>query len=176
VAVHTRYDVSPFGLERRAGGPMSKQRTLTIPLMWHLLRDLRQVVEETLQDFPLDVRNATSMVAAELVSNAIKYGISVPTASSATITLTVTAKQIQIEVSNGVTSESVVQELQARLEQIAGSDSKEQLYMNRLQQLLDDSSQTGKLGLYRIGFEGRFELKCTYAEQVLTVVATRGIP
>lgn len=155
---------------------MSKQRTLTIPLMWHLLRDLRQVVEETLQDFPLDVRNATSMVAAELVSNAIKYGISVPTAPSATITLTVTAKQIQIEVSNGVTAESVVQELQARLEQIARSDSKEQLYMNRLQQLLDDSTQTGKLGLYRIGFEGRFELTCMYAEQVLTVVATRGIP
>ncbi len=155
---------------------MSKQRTLTIPLMWQLLRELRQVVEETLQDFPKDVRDAASMVAAELVSNAIKYGVSVPSAQNADITLRVNDQHIQVAVSNGVQSDSVVQELQKRIHQITHAESKEQLYMNRLQQMLEDPTQVGKLGLYRIGFEGQFDLDSTYADQILTVIATRGIP
>lgn len=155
---------------------MSKQLTWTLPLMWHLLSQLRHGVEEALQSFPQDVRYATSMVAEELVSNAIKHGVSVPGAASAQLTLTVTEKQIQIAVSNGVASESVVEELQRRIAQIASTESKEQLYMNRLQQMLDDPAQTGKLGLYRIGFEGRFGLTCQYCDHVLTVMASREIP
>lgn len=154
---------------------MSKQRTFALPLLGPLMGDLRRMVEETLQDFPTDLRDATSMVAAELVSNAVKYGVSVPQAPNATITLTVAPSQIQIAVSNGIVSEDGMQELQNRLRQIAHAESKEHLYMNRLQQMLEDPAQTGKLGLYRIGFEGQFDVTYTYAEHVLTLLATRGI-
>lgn len=155
---------------------MSKQRSWTLPLITDLLCDLRHAVEESLQEFPIDMRAATSMVTAELVSNAIKYGVSVPGAPNANITLTVTSRQLQIAVSNGVVSLAGVQELQERLLQINRAESKELLYMDRLQEMLDDPTQTGRLGLYRIGFEGQFELTCTYADTVLTVIATRGIP
>lgn len=155
---------------------MNQQRTWNLPLVRHLMSDLRQEVEETVREFPKDVRDATSMVVAELVSNAIKYGVSVPPAPSAKIKLTVAPRQIQIAVSNGVVSADSVQDLQDRLRQITQAASKEELYMNRLQQMLDDPTQTGKLGLYRIGFEGQFELTCTYADSVLTVLAIRGIP
>ena len=87
-----------------------------------------------------------------------------------------TENQIQLTVSNGVASESAVEELKKRLAQIADTESKEQLYMNRLQQMLDDPMQTGQLGLYRIGFEGRFRLTCQYCDHVLTVRASREIP
>lgn len=155
---------------------MSKQLTWTLPFMWHLLSQLRHGVEEALGNFPQDVRYATSMVAEELVSNAIKHGVSVPGATSAELTLTVTDTQIQIAVSNGVACESVAAELEQRIAQIASSESKEQLYMNRLQQMLDDPAQSGKLGLYRIGFEGRFELTCHCCDRVLTVRASRELP
>jgi hypothetical protein len=155
---------------------MSKQLTWTLPLMWHLLSDLRRGVEEALQDFPQEVRYAASMVAEELVSNATKHGVSVPGSPSAQLTLAVTENQIQLAVSNGVASESAVEELKKRLAQIADTESKEQLYMNRLQQMLDDPMQTGQLGLYRIGFEGRFRLTCQYCDHVLTVRASREIP
>lgn len=154
---------------------MNKQRNLTIPLMWQLLRDLRVMVEETLEGLSKDVQDATSMVAAELVSNAIKYGVSVPAAPSAHITLTVTDSHIKISVSNGVNTRAHLQELEDMLNQIAGAESKEELYLRRLQQMLDDPAQTGKLGLYRIGFEGQFDLTYTYINDVLTVQATRGV-
>ena len=155
---------------------MSKQLTWTLPLMWNLLSDLRRGVEEALHSFPQEVRYAASMVAEELVSNAIKHGVSVPGSPSAELTLTVCENRIQIAVTNGVASESVVGDLEQRLAQIAGAESKEQLYMNRLQQMLDDPMQTGRLGLYRIGFEGRFGLTCQYCDHILTVRASREIP
>lgn len=155
---------------------MKAERILAIPQMWHLLRELRRVVEEMLVDFPKDVRDATAMVASELVSNAIKYGESVPTAESASVRLSLFDNKIQIAVSSGASTESSAKSLLDRINQIAAADSKEELYMNRLQQLLDDPAEKGGLGLYRIGFEGQFDLTNTYADQVLVVIATRGLP
>jgi hypothetical protein len=154
---------------------MIKQRTLDFPLMGHLVRDVRQLAEEALQDLPKDLRDAVAMVASELVSNATKHGVSLPSAPTANITLSVSKDQIEVAVSNGVQSDTVAQEMQERLAQIAQAESKEQLYMDRLQQMLDDPTQTGRLGLLRIGFEGQFELRHTYANQVLTMIATRGL-
>lgn len=154
---------------------MSKQLTWTLPLMWHLLCELRHGVEAALQHFSPDVRYATSMVAEELVSNAIKHGVSVPGTENAHISLTMLGNRIQIEVRNGVASAQVAEDLVQWIAQLTSAESKEQLYMSRLQQMLDDPSQTGKLGLYRIGFEGQFRLSCHYSDHVLTVRAIREI-
>ena len=50
------------------------------------------------------------------------------------------------------------------------------LYVARLQELLADPDASGKLGLYRIRYEGGFQLASKYEGQVLTITATRGIP
>jgi len=39
--------------------------------------------------------------------------------------------------------------------------------------LLAHPDESGKLGVYRIGFEGGFELACEYTKSVVTVTATR---
>lgn len=152
---------------------MSTQRTLILPLLSHLLRDLQQVIDETLQSFPVEVRQTISLVATELVSNAVKYGVSVPHAPNAHVTLIVVENQIQLAVRNGVASDDVVRELQAHLAELDGDAGKTPPYLRRLQQLLDDPRQTGRLGLYRIAFETGFTLTCGYKDQVLTLTATR---
>ncbi len=154
---------------------MSKQRTWSIPLLSYLLRDLRKFVDDAVRELPQDVRDATIMVAVELASNAIKHGVSVPELQAASIALTVTSTEICFEASNGVPSIEAMHGLQRRIEQISTAESREQLYMERLQQMLDDPRETGKLGLLRIGFEGRFDLRCSYSDQIVTVVATRRI-
>lgn len=154
---------------------MSKQRTWSIPLISYLLRDVRKFVEEAVGELPKDIRDAATMVAVELASNAIKHGVSVPHAETANIELSVTPEQIRFEISNGVASTEAVRDLESRIEKITLAESKEQLYMDRLQQMLDDPKETGKLGLLRIGFEGRFELSSKYSDQIVTVIATRGI-
>jgi hypothetical protein len=154
---------------------MNTQRTLILPLLSQLLRNLQRMIDETLQSFPAEVRHATSAVATELVSNAVKYGVSLPHAPNAQVTLTTADRQIKLVVSNGVASDEAAHEVRAHLAELDGTPGKAPPYRRRLQQLLDDPTQTGRLGLYRIGFETRFSLACDHADQILTVTATRTI-
>lgn len=152
---------------------MSAQRTLVLPLLSQVLRNLQQMLDEMLQSFSAEVRHAAAVVATELVSNAVKYGVSLPHAPNAQVTVLTADKQIRLSVSNGVSSEDEVKQLRAHLEALGGAAGQVSPYRRRLQQLLDDPRQTGRLGLYRIGCETQFALACDYADQILTVTATR---
>ena len=46
----------------------------------------------------------------------------------------------------------------------------------RLEELLMHPSTSAKLGIYRIAHEGRFDIDCTYVNEVVTVTATRSLP
>jgi hypothetical protein len=87
----------------------------------------------------------------------------------------VSNSQVVIEVSNGLKSPERLHEVQRRVEQMAQSQNREQFYLKRLQELLSGSSHGSQLGLYRIGYEGDFNLSFSYENQVLTVRATRGL-
>lgn len=152
---------------------MSAQRTLVLPLLSQVLRNLQLMIDELLQSFPAEVRHATGVVATELVSNAVKYGVSLPHAPNAQVTLITADKQIQLAVSNGVATDDEVKALRAHLGELRDAAGHASPYRRRLQQLLDDPRQTGRLGLYRIGCETQFALACDYADQILTVTATR---
>jgi len=152
---------------------MRHRRALSIPLMGDLLRDIRAVMDDLLANLPKDLRDATNMVAIELVNNAAKYGISVPAAPSATVDLCLGPHTIEVQVKNGAVSAEAVQEVEGRIAKMSSPARCEELYMERLQQMLDDPKETGRLGLFRIGFEGQFHLTSTYQDQVLTVTATR---
>ncbi|MFO0575903.1 MAG: hypothetical protein U1A78_18040 [Polyangia bacterium] len=152
---------------------MSAQRTLVLPLLSQVLRNLQQMLDELLQGFPAEVRHAAGVVATELVSNAVKYGVSLPHAPNAQVTVITADKQIRLAVSNGVSSDDEVREVRAHLGALGGASGPASPYRRRLQQLLDDPRQVGRLGLYRIGCETQFTLACDYADQILTMTATR---
>ena len=155
---------------------MSKSIHLDIPVSWQFVRSVKKMVEESLAEVAEPVRYAAGMVASELVGNAIKYGEATAAAPYATLRLEVTEHCIVIVVANGVKSPERAQQVQRRIEQMTQSQDKEGFYLNRLQELLSGSTHGSQLGLYRIGYEGEFELSYTFAEQVLTVRATRGLP
>lgn len=154
---------------------MHKNISVEIPVAWHFVKTVKRLVEDSMQEFPVSLRYAASMVAAELVGNTIKYGEPTPEAPHATFSMQVTDSQIAIEVKNGVTSSERVQEVSKRLEEMAASTSKEVFYLKRLQEILAGSSSSSQLGLYRIGYEGEFDVSCTYRNNVLSVRATRGL-
>jgi anti-sigma regulatory factor (Ser/Thr protein kinase) len=140
---------------------------------WPTVRDIRQRVGSALQNCPAQLRSAAVMASSELVENAIKYGESVPGAKAATFVLEVTGESVSIRVVNGSTNAVGVAELQRRVQELRGTADKQALYHARLQELLADEEETGNLGIYRIGFEGGFELELDYTNQVVTVTATR---
>ncbi|WP_394827728.1 DUF6272 family protein [Pendulispora albinea] len=135
----------------------------------------RREVERALETYSPSLRSATVMTTSELVENAIKYGEEVPSLLSIHLRLKADSERIFIEVANGVVTVERVRHLKSRLDEIAGSDDKEALYMSRIRALLEDPSERGGLGLYRIGFEGGFDMNYTFVDSVVTVTAVRGV-
>jgi hypothetical protein len=151
----------------------SRQIDVSLPLAWHYIRDIRKRVGEALSDSDSELRNATMMVASELVENAVKYGEDVVGATSILFSCSFDADHVRMVVKNGCTDTHAIRKLEQRIQQIADSPDKEALYMARLEELLEDPTESGKLGLYRVAFEGRFDLNATYSDRVVAVTATR---
>ncbi len=154
---------------------MATDLTLNVPNLWQHVREVRRQVVDALQTLPADVRQAAEMTAAELVENAIKYGVSVPACPEVQLTVRISDETLTIEVANGLGASASMGEFLSRLDALCKSDDKERLYMERLQVLMTDPHASGKLGLYRIGFEGQFDLSHEFDsdEEVLKVRATR---
>lgn len=154
---------------------MEARLQLSFQPMWPNVRKIRQEVTAALDAYPRDLRSAAVMTAAELVENAIKYGESVPAAEAVTFVLDASPGQLRIRVANGSTNAAAVAELARRVAELTRATDKQALYLTRLEELLADGDQSGKLGVYRIGFEGAFSLECDYTDSVVTMTATRDV-
>lgn len=147
---------------------------MPITMIWSDVQQMRDEVQEHLAALPEDVCTAAVMVASEMIENAIKYGQNVPHTQRATIRIEHNEDMIKIIVKNSVANESTINDLQRHVERIAGASDRLALYTDRLRELMKSGGQgSSKLGLYRIGCEGGFDLQCDYADGIATVVATR---
>lgn len=144
-----------------------------IPMAWHHIRDARALVLEALADASPDLRDATGMTISELLENAMKYGESVPGMAGASYSLAVGDELIRIEVKNGVGATETLEQLRTRIDAMAQAEDKEALYIERLQEILENPAAGGRLGLFRIACEGGFDLAFEYDEPIVTVIATR---
>ncbi|NUP09834.1 MAG: hypothetical protein HOW73_27625 [Polyangiaceae bacterium] len=153
---------------------MIRRLELKVPLLWAHVRDVRTAINGALVGSSYSLRQAAEMTASELIENAIKYGEPVSGAECAGVTLASDDDLIVITVVNGSTNDEGVHDLMSRVDQIAKSSDRDALYLARLQELISNPAESGKLGLYRIGFEGGFDLSCTWENQIVTMVAKRG--
>ena len=152
---------------------MEAHLELTFEPMWPNVRKIRQQVGAALEACRQELRTAAMMTASELVENAIKYGENVTAAPTVTFSLEATSRQIVIRVINGSTNRAGVAELERRVKELATATNKQALYQARLEQLLAHADDSGKLGIYRIGFEGGFDLALDYQNDVVAMTATR---
>jgi hypothetical protein len=155
----------------------------TIPLLrtsfeplWAKTRTIRDAVDRVLAGYPQDIRCAAVMVASELIENAIKYGEEVPQAMVIAFALELEQGRLRIETQNGCTDPRAIAGLQACMDELRQAEDKEALYLNRLRELLNNPADSGKLGLYRIAFEGEFTLACHVSSNVITIRAERDCP
>jgi hypothetical protein len=152
---------------------MEAHLELTVEPMWPNVRKIRQEVGTALDRCGQELRSAAMMTASELVENAIKYGENVPAAPTVNFSLQASAGQLTIRVVNGSTNLAGVAELDRRVKELATATNRQALYLARLEQLLAHADDSGKLGIYRIGFEGGFDLALDYQNDVVAVTATR---
>jgi hypothetical protein len=155
---------------------MNEQRIrVQLQPVWSTVREVRNRVLNLLEDLPEGTRAASAMVAAELLENSIKYGESVAEAPQIDFSFEWTQSCIRITVSNGASDGENVRRLLQRVREMADAEDKAILYMRRLEELMENPTQETGLGIYRVGFEGNFDLSVTYQSEVVTVVATRSI-
>jgi hypothetical protein len=154
---------------------VNKKLEVDIPIAWEYVRVVRQRLEAALSDISEELRSAAVMVASELVENAIKYGVAVPALPQARFRFEVSSECLTIEVANGVATEKVFDAVRAIVAELQEPGASERLYLDRLQQLVDNPLPPNRLGLYRIGFEGKFSLRCSYENQSLVLTAQRNL-
>lgn len=147
--------------------------TVCLPHTWDHIRQIRRTVSEALKDAESSLRSAAVMVTSELLENAVKYGEAVPAGTQISVTLTVGPSAIVIEVKNGCADPNSIVALSRRVDEIVRAPDKSELYFARLEELMSHPTESGKLGLYRIAFEGEFEIRLSYENQVVTMTAVR---
>jgi hypothetical protein len=142
---------------------------------WSEVRTIRESVASAVSDLSEEVREAAVMAASELVENAIKYGERVANHPGIEVSVVCDAHTLSLTVSNGTSNHEAVRELKRHTDALAASQDKFELYMNRIHTLMEQPDGCSRLGLYRIGFEGLFELACSYDDNVVRMTATRAI-
>lgn len=147
-----------------------------IPVAWHHIREARTLVHEALSQHERALCEAAGMTLSELLENALKYGEAVAGMPGASYTLFVEDQYIEIQVSNGFTSAQSLRELEHRIDAIAAAEDKQALYIERLEEIMNNPSMGGRLGLFRIACEGGFDLSYRVEQPILTVTARRALP
>jgi hypothetical protein len=146
----------------------------TVDLVWDHIRDIRELVMEELQSMPEEVQTAAAMTSSELLENAVKYADDRPPRHG-TFTLEHSDDILRIEISNLFAGKEAIRDLSEQIDRISAAEDKGELYVQRLTEIamMDGESIGGRLGLYRIAFEGNFDLELTSSNDVVTVIATR---
>ncbi|WP_394846770.1 hypothetical protein LZC95_04810 [Pendulispora brunnea] len=149
---------------------------LASPGCWAEVREVRQRVKRLMASYDEDVQDAAVMTASELLENALKYGVAIEGASAARFEMHLDEGALTIATTNIVDSDAEGAALRARIEHIMREPDKEALYLQRLQDFMDTSTVAGGLGLYRVAFEGAFDLQCATGNKMVVVTARRAVP
>jgi hypothetical protein len=150
----------------------------TITPTWNFIKDVQIQVEEFLKSKKKnsDIIEATIMCATELIENAVKYGTEKPDGSSIDFDLSATEETVCITVKNGYHDVRDFQNVAENIDKINASDDHAALYVERLQELLDNPKPgVSQLGLYRIAYEGEFKLDYAHKDGILAIIAERKI-
>jgi anti-sigma regulatory factor (Ser/Thr protein kinase) len=149
-------------------------KTRAIP-DWSEIGRIREHVALALAGLRQSLRDAAVMVVSELVENAIKYGESIPGAPGIEVSLVRERARLSVTVVSGIRDVEVARRLRGYTDALASSQDKLGLYLARVQSLADVPEPHARLGLYRIGVEGAFDLRCSHEGGVLRMTATRSL-
>jgi anti-sigma regulatory factor (Ser/Thr protein kinase) len=142
---------------------------------WSEISKIREHVALALSGLRQSLRDAAVMVVSELVENAIKYGESIPGAPGIEVSVVREHHRLSVSVVSGTKDEEAARRLRGYTDALAASQDKLELYLARVQSLADAPETHSRLGLYRIGVEGAFDLRCSHENGVLRMTATRSV-
>ncbi|MBN2547147.1 MAG: hypothetical protein JXB50_15200 [Spirochaetes bacterium] len=148
--------------------------TFSITPAWEVVKNIEDKIRNLFHPEDSEIFYSTIMTVSELIENAVKYGSASATSKSININFVADTKNIIVIVSNPVDDEGRVKMVKNHIERINASKDPQHLYIERLQELLENPhSKNSQLGLYRIVYEGGFNLSYGYENNILTIKAMR---
>lgn len=143
----------------------------TIEPDWGLVQRIRGYVEKALEAYDQDLIDATKMTTSELLENAVKHTSG--KLDGIFYEITADGERILLTTGNRIFDMDDLEVFKAHIDKMKEADP-QQLYMDRLMELMEnpDAKRT-RLGLFRIAYEGEFELDYKYEKHWLTITATR---
>ncbi|MDA3901516.1 MAG: hypothetical protein PF637_13490 [Spirochaetes bacterium] len=148
----------------------------SMPPTWSLVKEIRKNSSEYLESNRESgiSSEAVIMVVCELVENAVKYGVRASDGTCLDFSLSISGSQVEINITNGLGVLDDYYSVASAVDAINSSDSREQLYRSRLLQIYHSPvSEKGYLGLYRIAYEGEFDIACHLDGDLLHLRAWR---
>ena len=155
---------------------------LDIPQTWTFVAYVRDSVANYLPDnMDQEIREAAVMVASELTENTIKFGcppnspqeMDIGKDERALIDVDYSDKHITI-MATTTASLNNLERLKHIIDELKNIDDTEIVYLNRLQEIMENPSQTSsQLGLIRIVHEAHFSLDYAIDGNRLKLTATR---
>lgn len=150
----------------------------SIPPMWETINGIRETIsrDERVRNQGETLVNATVMVASELLENAVKYGFHNSDMPAVQFALDIGQDEVKIIVANALSPGANLSRFREILQAIQDSRNPEKLYTDRLLEIANNPipGDSG-LGLYRIAYEGGYNLKFVEQDSILTVYASRKI-
>lgn len=145
-------------------------RRLHLRDAWEELARVRAAIEEYFAESTEEFRTAATMAGLELAENVIKHGSG---ASVGSLTVSVREGEVLIATQNQVVSTQRASVVCARIQEIADRGARE-MYMTRMLELMQQPSGEGSgLGLFRIAYEGAFQLSSEVLGDRLCIYARR---
>jgi hypothetical protein len=152
---------------------MSIKTEIRLPLSWGWVERTRVEVAQALAGFEEQLREAAVMTASELAENVVKHGEA--STEGGWVRLEVEGSRLRISSTNGVREPARAAIVTEIIRMLAEAKDPHALYLERMGELLEQPSGPTQLGLYRIVFEGGFQLSASYQQSVLNIVAEREV-
>lgn len=149
---------------------------LALPGQWELVDEVREAVRRLVSSAWGDgeLADALSMASAELLENAIKYGVA---GGAVDLTLTDEGEELVITVANHIDPDTrYAAQLEACLEWLHGFANPAVAYTEALQRLFakgDAASGESGLGILRVAYEGGCQVDCDLSAAPRILVRAR---
>jgi hypothetical protein len=147
-----------------------------IPTTWNAIHEISENIFNSINNIDENVKEETRMTIVELVENAVKYGLAIPGKKGIEFDFKIGKNNIIIKISNRLINKKDGKTVKANIDKIKASGNPMELYIQRLRELLANPIEgVSQLGLYRIAYEGRFNLDYKIDNNILTIIASRTI-
>src|SRR5262245_37183932 len=146
---------------------------LALPAVWERIDPVREAVRKLVGVFAdEELQDALSMVSAELLENAVKYG---KPSSDIRLSVGVSSGSIVIEATNAVEPGSAhVHSLEERVRWLQAFDDPLEAYTAALERVYTGDAAGGSgLGIVRIAYEGGCRVRCDTSEPSRVTVTAR---